>query len=227
MVTKLLVVRHCEAQGNLHRVFQGHRNGDVTENGQAQLELLSLRLRNTSIDAMYASPLVRAVKTAQAVNQYHHLPIGIVPGLIEINGGKWEGEPWASFPEKYPEESLMWNLSPHEFHAPEGEAMRQVYDRMKSAAQMLAERHAGGTVLVASHGCAIRNLLCWAKGWPIERLNEVEWCDNTALSVILMDAGGRPEVELENDASHLSPEVSTLGKQAWWKPENREKLRFD
>jgi probable phosphoglycerate mutase len=74
---------------------------------------------------------------------------------------------------------------------------------------------------VASHGCSIRNFLCRASGNPIERLNETDWCDNTAISIIDFDEHLQPTIVLMNDASHLPDETSTFAGQKWWKPENR------
>ena len=39
--TRFIVVRHCEAQGNIRRVFNGITDGDITENGARQLDLLA------------------------------------------------------------------------------------------------------------------------------------------------------------------------------------------
>lgn len=94
--------------------------------------------------------------------------------------------------------------------------MQQVFDRMRDAVLLLAARHPGKTVLLASHGCAIRNLLCWAHGWPIERLNDVNWGENTCVSVLEVEESGTPRLLLENDASHLPADCATLGKQDWW-----------
>ena len=104
--------------------------------------------------------------------------------------------------------------------------MRQVYERITGTILDLAERERGRTVAAVSHGCAIRNLLCFAHGWPIERLNEVEWCDNTAVSVLEVEDDGTIRILLENDSSHLSEELSTFARQEWWKKENREALNF-
>lgn len=73
--TRILLVRHCEAEGNTNGRFQGSSDCGISGNGEKQLELLALRLRNIRIDAMYSSPLKRAWLTAEAVNRYHHLPI--------------------------------------------------------------------------------------------------------------------------------------------------------
>lgn len=105
--------------------------------------------------------------------------------------------------------------------------MAEVYSRIWEAATEIAARHFGQSVLIASHGCAIRNLLCHAHGWPIERLNDVDWCDNTAISVIVFDRSMQPEILLENDSSHLAEHLSTFAKQRWWRKENRAAMQFE
>lgn len=225
-MTRILLVRHCEAEGNHKRVFQGHTDAAVSENGRRQLELLALRCRNMDIGAMYSSPLRRAYETAQAINEYHHLPIRTDAGLIEIDGGVWEGKPWEKLPELYPDDAKAWNARPWDFAPEGGEPMRHVYARIWDAVTGIVKQNPGKTVCVTSHGCAIRNFLCRAMGKPIEELNDVDWCDNTAISIVDFDEQLRPEIVLLNDASHLTEEVSTFAKQEWWKPEYRGGDRF-
>lgn len=226
MKTKIILVRHCEAQGNHERVFQGAIDCDITERGRVQLDALSERFRSVEFDVIYSSPLLRARRTAEAVNRYHGLPMQIESDLREINGGHWEGKKWPDFPKLYPQEARAWNLTPWDFAPEGGESMRQVYGRIRRAVTAIAAKERGRTVAVVSHGCAIRNLLCYAHGWPIERLNEVEWCDNTAVSVLEFDEDGCVNILLENDASHLTEDTSTLAGQEWWKKENREQMIF-
>ena len=218
--TRFIVVRHCEAQGNIRRVFNGITDGDITENGARQLDLLAARMAEEHFDVIYSSPLRRSVKTAQACNRAHRLPIHILNSLIEINGGAFEGLPFADFPKCYPRGGPFGKAGPPPLPKkkrgrPRG---RWVGER---GGGVLAARHPGKTVLLASHGCAIRNLLCWAHGWPIERLNDVNWGENTCVSVLEVDESGTPRLLLENDASHLPADCATLGKQDWWRPEYR------
>ena len=81
MVTTLLVVRHTQALGNIQKTFQGHIDTDISEAGAVQLELLSERFRSVHIDAICSSPLLRARRTAEAINRTHHLPIELLPAL--------------------------------------------------------------------------------------------------------------------------------------------------
>lgn len=227
MVTKVIVIRHCEAEGNIKRVFQGHINAAISENGQKQLDLLRLRCRNMPIDVIYTSPLQRAYATAEAVNSFRQVPVHICDDLIEINGGVWEGKKWADLPALYPEDARIWNMEPHKFAPENGEPMRHVYERMKRAVTEIVLQNQGKQICITSHGCAIRNLLCWAMGKPIEELNTVDWCDNTAISMLEFDEQLHPKVTLANDGSHMDHETSTFSKQTWWKPENRTKATFE
>ncbi len=91
MVTKLYLIRHCEALGNINDTFQGSIDEDITDKGQRQLDKLAERCKNIPFDVIYSSPLIRAVKTAQAADRYHGLEIIVDPAFSEINGGEFEG----------------------------------------------------------------------------------------------------------------------------------------
>ena len=54
-MTRVFIVRHAEAEGNLFRRIHGHYNSTVTENGRKQLEALQSRFEHEKIDAAYSS----------------------------------------------------------------------------------------------------------------------------------------------------------------------------
>lgn len=206
-MTKIYFVRHCEAEGNTRGILQGRSDSDVSGNSSKQLDLVSLRLRNVPFDAFYSSPLKRAFKTAQAINRYHNLEIVKDERLIEIDMGDWEGHSWTDIEAEGSAMLRVWNENPGDFEAPNGESMLDVRDRMWAAAKDIARTNDGKTVCVVSHGCAIRTLLCRALGKPLNEINEIPWCDNTAVSVIEVENGVAHVVQM-NDASHIPPELS-------------------
>lgn len=216
MVTTVYLVRHCEARGNIDREFHGSFDSDISENGRCQLARLAERFRGIPLDAVYSSPLRRARLTAEALNTHHGLPIVTDARLKEINGGLWECNRWAELPALFPESSEAWGARPHEFEAPEGETMRAVYDRMRKAILDIVAQNEGKIVAVASHGCAIRNALCWALTGDIAHLSEIPWCDNTAVAELRFE-NGVLTVPHYNDSMHLDAELSTIGKQSWWR----------
>ena len=63
-MTKLYLIRHAEAEGNLFRRAQGHWNGKITARGKKQIDALAERFKDVKIDAVYSSDLDRAVETA-------------------------------------------------------------------------------------------------------------------------------------------------------------------
>ncbi len=221
MVTKtttIYLVRHAEAEGNVKEFFQGNINTQVTAQGRKQLEYLSERFREIPLDAVVSSPFDRALETAKAVNFHHNLEIRTAYRLREINGGDWEGRAWAELPALYPAELDLWRNRMWEFCAPKGEAMHEVYSRMREMLQRIAVEYAGMTVAVVSHGCALRNFLCWVEFNDITRLHDVGWADNTAVSLVtcaVTENARRWTLEFKNDASHLPEECSTLHQSQW------------
>ena len=215
-MTTLYLIRHAQAEGNIKRIFQGHTDAYISECGKVQLERLKTRFENIPFDVIYSSPLKRAFETAQAVNSLMKKEIIINEDLIEINGGKFEGERWDDLPDLFPNEYELWANNHGEFAAPDGESMPEVYDRMKNAINTIVKNNTGKTIVVVSHGCAIRNYLCYAMGNCVTEIDEVDWCDNTAISKIGFDEDLNPRIELLNDASHLDSDISTLAKQTWW-----------
>ncbi len=221
-MTRVYIVRHCEAEGNINRTFQGHTDAGITEKGRLQLEKLEERFSTIHLDAVYTSDLVRAVRTAEAVLGNRDLPFIVTPELREINGGEWEGKGWAELPGLYPEACEAWTKLPHLAELPGGESMQELEARVWEALLQIARQNRDRDVAAVSHGGAIRVLMCRAKGWELSRLSEVAWCDNTAVSVVEFDDRLNPTLVMEGDDSHLTDELSTVKKQKWWKDEHEE-----
>lgn len=217
-MTEIYIVRHCEALGNAQQRFQGHIDSDISEKGALQLEYLAERFRDISLDAIYSSPLIRAVKTAQAINKYHGLPIQIDEDIIEINVGDLEGITRAEFAEKYPEHAKIWCNDIYNFAPPNGETMRSVYDRIVRAVLRIAADNDGKCIAIASHGAAIKALLCYAYGKPVEGICDIGWCDNTGVTCLKVE-NKNMDIIFERDISHLPREFLS---QPWFLRENVE-----
>ena len=219
MVTTIYLVRHAEAMGNIERFFQGHTDCEVSPKGKLQLDQLKERFKDINFDVIFSSPLKRAVETAEAVNFYHNHEIQLDNGLKEINGGVFEGVDWTLLPEKYPVEYDLWQHKPHEFKIKDGESMQEVYNRITLTVTKLAARNRGKTIVIVSHGCAIKNFLCYANEISLCEINTLEWAENTSVCKIEFDCNLKPTVVFQNDASHLDNELMTLAHQTWWKDE--------
>ena len=107
-MTKLIIVRHCQAQGNLERFFQGRIDSDITSKGRAQIGAVTELLAAEPIDVFYTSSLKRARQTADGINVYHNMPVITDDRLAEINAGKWEGRYLTDIEKEFPEQYSNW-----------------------------------------------------------------------------------------------------------------------
>lgn len=206
MVTTLYIVRHCQSAGNLSGRFQGQFDAPVSETGEKQLDLLSLRFRNEHLDAIYSSPLTRAYRTAEAINRFHGLPIQVCQGLSEIDVGEMENMLLTEIGEKYPQVAYNWDNAPDLCVFPHGETMAQVYERVTKAICQIVEENPGKTVAVATHGGVIKNLNAWVQYGSIQGLRQSAVFGNTSVSTLVAE-DGKFLWKSVNDLSHLPEEL--------------------
>ena len=93
-MTRIYLVRHAEAEGNLYRIAQGQDNSILTDRGWRQVAALERRFADIPIDAVYSSDLYRTCATASAIFRPKNLPLRKHRGLREICVGIWEQRTW-------------------------------------------------------------------------------------------------------------------------------------
>ena len=213
-MTKVYLIRHAEAEGNLYRRIQGWYDGLITENGYLQIRVLQERFRDISIDAVYSSDLFRTRTTAGAVYKPKNLPLFTDVALREIHMGWWEDRPWAEIRRADGEEFSRFRRASPDFRVSGGESFDELRQRVGGELRKLAMRHDGQTIAVFSHGTAIRNALTWLEGKPVEGCLDRPHGDNTAVSLLEFH-GDSFRIVFENDNSHLPETVSTLHRQRW------------
>ena len=214
-MTNLYIVRHCQAKANVDKMFQGRFDGDVTDLGKRQLELLSERFKNIKLDAVYTSPLKRATLTAKAVAKYNNAPIKTDDDLIEINVGDMEKMYIDDIKKQYPEQSDNWYNNPKDFVSPNGESMSDVYKRAKKAVLNIINNNKDKTVAITSHGCLIRNMLCFLHKLELKDINNVGFSDNTAVSKIQIN-GSEYNIIYESDLSHFDDDMNSKTCEKWY-----------
>ena len=210
-MTKLYLIRHAEAEGNLYRIAQGQYNSILTDRGCRQVEALERRFAEISVDAVYSSDLYRTCATASAIYRPKGLHLNRRRDLREICVGKWEQRTWGDIAREDPEQ--MENFSHHleRWHVDGAETPEQVRDRVLSAVQEIAAENEGRTVAVFSHGCAIRILLATLQGLSIAQLGETAHGDNTAVSLLEVE-NGVLRVVFRDDNSHLRGPMFAAGE---------------
>ena len=218
-MTRIFLIRHGEAEGNLYRRIHGVTDTNLTELGFRQLLPLRQRFEGVRVDAVYASSLRRAQQTARALSEPRGLEVRICPELREQNMGEWEDRCWGWAAKYEPEQYDALNKDPEKYTVPGGETYSAVLERYLPAMQRIAEAHGGETVALFSHGGAIRMVLNHLLGYASSEIARIPHCDNTSVAELTFE-NGVFRVLSYNDNSHLPKELSAFARDTWWQQED-------
>lgn len=106
---KIYLVRHGETDWNKVKRWQGHTDIPLNETGIEQANALAQTIVNYSnISIIYASPLIRAYKTAEILNQALNVEIVVRERLKEVCLGVWEGMDYENVVANYPTDYKLW-----------------------------------------------------------------------------------------------------------------------
>ncbi|MBR5572242.1 MAG: GNAT family N-acetyltransferase [Oscillospiraceae bacterium] len=216
-MTRIFLIRHAEAEGNLYRIAHGQYNGLITDRGYRQIEVLRRRFENEHIDAVYSSDLFRARTTAKAIYEAKGLPLHLEPAFREIHMGIWEGRLWQELNTEFEEQMFCFNRKLDGYGVEGSETCRQVLDRFLPALERVAKTHDGQTVAVFSHGAAVRMVLGTLQGLPLSEVGETPHGDNTAVALLEYDNGKFSIVYMNDNSHQVEAGLSTFAKQTWWK----------
>lgn len=189
-MTKFIFVRHGQSQSNIENRFAGQSETALTKDGQEQAELLcNWIFQNHKVDAIYTSSLDRAYKTALPYFKMSGTKIIKDDTLREINAGKWQGEKYVDIKEKYPEEFDVWKNDIGNAKLPDGESVRELSERIVSEIKRIAQNNPDKTVMVVSHGVAIRAMMAVFLKGDICYAKELTWVPNASVTVANYDNG--------------------------------------
>ena len=215
-MTKLYLIRHAEAEGNIYRRIHGQYDSLVTDKGYAQIDNLAKRFENEKIDAVYCSDLVRTRVTAEALGAAHGLRPTATKYLRELYFGEWEDKTWGEVLFSERSRLDLLNNYPLGWMVPGSERFVDMSRRVTTCIGKLAARHQYESVAIVGHGLAIRSALCFFTMTPIDGIDGVGFSDNTAVSLFEVK-DNRFDLIYKNDNSHLNDDTSTFRKQKWWR----------
>lgn len=86
-----LFIRHGQTDWNLKEMWQGWTDIPLNATGHAQAHNAIPLLSEKGISRIFSSPLIRAHKTAEIINEHLNVPLSIVDGLKECSLGVLEG----------------------------------------------------------------------------------------------------------------------------------------
>jgi len=199
-MAKLILARHGETVWNVEKIYRGRADVNLDEVGIKQAELLGKYLSNWKLEAIYSSPLKRALDTANIVARYQKIGVHTAEGLIDFDYGEWQSLPEQEVKRLYPTFLNEWHNNPHKVKMPGGESLEDVRRRAIEVVNDVLSKYQG-SVLLVSHRVVNKVLICSLLG-----------LDNSHFWNINLDVGGitifnyvdgRFVLTRHNDTSHL------------------------
>jgi len=200
----MFLVRHGATDYNLIKpnVLQGSGiDGPLAEVGREQASKTSEFLASFQFDAMFASPMKRAMETAEMIARPHHREIIPIPQIVEADVGRWLGKDWAEIESEDPENFRRHREDPAANPYPDGESATDVANRAFPVLAELLNRHAGQRILVVAHNIVNRVVIAKLHGIPLKEMRRIRQ-DNCCVNVIRGQAN-QAELVTSNSIFHL------------------------
>jgi probable phosphomutase (TIGR03848 family) len=172
LMIKLLLIRHatCDPVG---RLLAGRAPGvRLNAEGRAQAARLVDRLHDVELDAIYSSPMQRALETAEPLARHAKRDVETMDELNEIEFGEWTGRSLEELDRR--DDWRRFNEIRSLGRPPAGESMLEVQARALGAVEAIRRRHPDGICAVVSHGDVLRCLIAHLAGIPIDLFQRLE-----------------------------------------------------
>ena len=208
-MTRIFLVRHGETDGNQKKIYRGHWDLPLNQNGMAQVKKAGEALRAVELSAIYASPLLRARQTAEAVASQQNVQLVDEEALIDIDYGDWTKLPDAEVAQKFPDLYGQWRQSPECVLFPDGEGLYDVRRRAQPMVTILAERHPDQSIALVSHRVPIKVILCAALGLDDSAFWRIQ-VDTASISALDCN-NGVFTLLFSNETCHLKSLSEKLG----------------
>lgn len=165
-MTRILVVRHGEADGNREHRFIGQSDVDLTDLGRRQVAALTIRLERAGITRIVASDLTRAHDTVAPLGERLGIKVEIDKRLREIANGEWANMIAEEVAAGYPG---LWERyrAGEDVNRPGGESWGEVQVRaVEALTELLETCRPDDTLLIGTHAGPAIAILRWAVGLP-------------------------------------------------------------
>ena len=174
MASVVHLVRHGEVDNPNQTVYADLPGFNLSERGRRQAAWAGTYLSSRPIEAVYTSPLDRAMETASVIAAHHNLETETVPGLTEwALMNRWRGLRWPELDTYRPGELAVYLARPLEMDFA-AESVEALATRVSGAVSTLSGRHPEREIVVVSHQDPIQVTRLALTNQPLSRLHEAK-----------------------------------------------------
>jgi probable phosphoglycerate mutase len=204
--TEVILVRHGASApavpGEPFPLLDGHGDPPLAPEGAAQAEAVAVRLAREDLRAIFVTPLQRTHASAAPLSARTGLPPAVVPDLVEVSLGEWEG---GEFRIRMAEGDpvAIQAVSEERWEViPGAETMESLAQRVRAGIEMVvAFAGPGARVAAIVHGGVIGEACRQATG---SRPFAFVHSDNGSLTRLIVLPDGGWLLRSFNDTAHLA-----------------------
>ncbi len=201
-MTTILLVRHGQTEWNRIERFRGRVDIELNSNGQIQAQKTALKIqKHWQPEAIFSSPLKRAVQTAHAIAELTNVRLELTPDLVDIDYGEWHGLTTEETRLKWPDQLDAWFRHPEQAQIPGGENLFEVQSRAMSTITSAIDAYPNHTIVMVSHTVVNRLILLGILGIGVEHFWQIRQ-EPCAINVIDVKENSFSLVTM-NDTCHL------------------------
>lgn len=165
--TEFYFIRHPEVENYTSKVFNGHIDIDLSENGFKQALKLANFFEYKNIKLIYTSPLKRCLRTAYIIKEKTKCDIIVDDRLKERSFGIFESLSWEEIEEKYPKEAFLFLKDPFNYKVKGGESFLEIYERVSNFFKNIEFKD---NLLIVAHGGINRVIIKYLLGLENEKI---------------------------------------------------------
>ena len=199
-MAELVLVRHGQTLWNMDKIYRGRSDVGLDDVGIKQAELLGKYFSNHGLEAIFSSPLKRALDTANIIARYQRIDVQIDENLVDFNYGEWQCLPEREVKRLYPALLNEWHNNPHKVRMPGGESLEDVRKRVIEVINDILANYQGSVVLV-SHRVVNKVLICSLLGLDNSHFWNIK--QDVGVITVFNYLDGRYILTRHNDVSHL------------------------
>lgn len=197
---KLILVRHGETDKNIGNSLHGLDDPEtLNDTGRKQIISTSVKLKTFSPSKIYSSKERRALESAKILSNNLDIPIEDLAGLQERNWGIFTGKPWGDVKKVLDPMTLdeRYNYVPQD-----GESWKTFETRLIASIKKVTKDNPDKTIVVVTHGGAIRALMPFLLSVPREESFKYDPA-NASLTILDFEGDKFTQVVI-NDTTHLT-----------------------